>query len=180
MPMRSPILCGAIAVAGSARAEPAVVITSSVVESTAPRLETTASAPAEPARNALYVELLGKAGPYGVGYERRITDRLWLGFAASYASIRQQQLATGVPYLHARLLGGRDALFGELGAIFAHTRIPSPVPEWNGTSDTGGGGFAAVGWQHSWRHLMVRAHGSLMIGEGGVSPWGGVALGVIR
>ena len=142
----------------------------------------TASAPAqvEQPQNAIYVELLGKAGPYGVGYERRITDRLWLGFAASYASVRDQQIATAAPYVHARLLGTRSSMFTEIGAVFVHTRIPSPVSEWDGMSDSGGGGFASLGWQRTWTHLIVRAHGSLMIGEGGVTPWGGVAIGVTR
>lgn len=140
----------------------------------------TASAPVKQPENVVYVEALGKAGPYGVGYERRITDRLWLGLAASYASVRDQQIATAAPYVHARLAGKRNTLFTEIGAVFVHTRIPSPVPEWDGMSDSGGGGFASLGWQRSWTHLIVRAHGSLMVGEGGVTPWGGVAIGVTR
>lgn len=157
---------GVVLAVGTASAEPAVTATAPVA--------------AEPATNVFYVELLGKAGPYGVGYERRITERLWLGIAASYADVRDQQIATAAPYVHARLAGTRNTLFTELGAVFVHTRIPSPVPEWDGMSDSGGGGFASLGWQRTWSHVLVRAHGSLMVGEGGVTPWGGVAFGVTR
>ncbi len=130
--------------------------------------------------NTVYVELLGKAGAYGLGYERQITDRLSLGAAASYAEVREQQIATVAPYVHARLLGRTDQLFTEVGAIFAHTRIPSPVPEWDGMSDSGGGGFASLGWQHSWQHVIIRATGSVLVGEGRATPWVGVAFGVRR
>jgi hypothetical protein len=127
--------------------------------------------------NLLYVELLGKAGPYGIGYERRITDRMSLGIAASYANVRGQKIATAAPYLHARLLGNRTALFCELGAVLARTKIPSPVPEWDGMTDAGGGGFASLGWQRSWRRVVIRAQGSVLVGEGGAAPWGGFAIG---
>ena len=141
----------------------------------------TKSAEPEPApNNTVYVELLGKAGTYGIGYERQITDRLSLGAAASYAEVREQQISTVAPYVHARLLGRRHQLFTEVGAIFAHTWIPSPVPEWDGMSDSGGGGFVALGWQRSWTHVMVRASGSLIVGEGRATPWLGVAFGVKR
>lgn len=144
-----------------------------------PAITATAKPTAEPA-HLVYVELLGKAGPYGVGYERRITDRLSLGAAGSYADIREQQITTVTPYLHVRLLGRKHQLVTELGAVFVHTRIPSPVPEWDGMTDSGGGGFAALGWQRDWKHIMVRAHGSVVVGEGRATPWGGVAIGVKR
>src|SRR5687767_12516593 len=76
----------------------------------------------------IYVEAGGKAGAYGVGYELSITPRLALGAVASYAVLRDQHIATGSPYLHATLLRGtRHALFGELGFVLVHSRIPSPV-----------------------------------------------------
>jgi hypothetical protein len=162
--MRVGIL-GCLLVAGTASAEPAV--------------SKTAEPPAED-RNLFYVELLGKAGAYGVGYERAITDRLSLGAAVSYADVRDQQIFTASPYVHARLLGTTSSLFTELGAVFVHTRIPSPVPEWDGMNDSGGGGFASLGWQRSWKHVVVRASGSVLVGEGGVTPWAGIAFGVKR
>ncbi len=145
-----------------------------------PVVTATAGATSSEPSNLVYVELLGKAGAYGVGYERRITDRLSLGIAGSYADLRGQQVSTATPYVHARLLGRRHTLFTELGAIFVYTRIPSPVAEWDGMSDSGGGGFAALGWQHDWKHVLVRASASVLVGEGRATPWLGVAIGVKR
>jgi hypothetical protein len=130
------------------------------------------------AEQLVYVEALGKAGLYGVGYERAITPRLALGGVASYAVIRDQQLATAAPYLHATLVRGRrHALFGELGLVLVHSRIPSPVATWDGMAETGAGGVAAVGWERRGR-LVVRAQAAVLAGEGGVAPWLGFAVGV--
>jgi hypothetical protein len=129
-------------------------------------------------RNLVYVEAGGKAGAYGVGYERAITGRLALGVAGSFLVLRGQQLATASPYLHATLLGrGRHSLFGELGAVIVHSRIPSPVMDWDGIAETGGGGVAALGWQRAGRHVVVRTQLSVLAGEGGAAPWGGIAIG---
>lgn len=130
-------------------------------------------------RDTVYVEAGGKAGAYGVGYERAITPRLGLGASASFVVLRGQQIATVVPYLHARIFGrGAHSLFGELGAELVHSRIPSPVMDWNGASDTGGGGIATLGWERAKRHLVLRAGLSLIVGEGGAAPWAGFAIGV--
>jgi len=139
-----------------------------------------ASRPAEsPPHNLVYVELLGKGGPYGVGFERSITPRVALGVVASYAVVRDRQLATAAPYLHATVVRSRHhALFGEIGAMLVHSRIPSPVPEWDGSSDTGLGGIAAAGWELSGRRLVLRSYAGAVVGEGGFGLCMGVALGV--
>src|SRR5689334_14712511 len=84
-------------------------------------------------RTLVYGELLGKGGPWGVGVEHPITSQLALGAVASFAPIRGQQLYTLAPYLHVTL---RRWLYGELGAVIVHSRVPSPVMSWDGTSDT--------------------------------------------
>ncbi len=132
-----------------------------------------------PSRNLFYVELGGKAGLYGVGYERRLTDRLSLGAAGSYAVVRDQQLVTLTPYLHVALLEGKkNGLFTELGATFVHSSIASPVDDWDGMTDSGGGGYASLGWERKSRHVVFRAAASVVAGEGGVAPWFGLAIGV--
>lgn len=129
--------------------------------------------------DVVYVEALGKAGAYGVGYEHVMAGRLSLGIAASFVSISGQQVYTAAPYLHATLLGeNRHALFGELGAILAHSRIPSPVDGWDGMSDTGGGGFLSAGYEYRRGHVFLRAAGAIVVGEGGAAPMIGLALGV--
>ncbi len=137
------------------------------------------SAPTDPvSRHLAYVELGGKAGAYGIGYERAITSRLALGGVASFLVLRGQQLSTIAPYLHATLLRrGKHALFGELGAVLVHSRIPSPVEDWDGMADTGGGGVAALGWERAARHVVLRAQASVVVGEGGAAPWAGFAIG---
>ena len=139
-------------------------------------------AAAEPApessRHLVYLELLGKGGLYGVGYEYAIADWLGVGGAASFSELRDQQVITASPYVHVTALAGRrHALFGEVGAIFAHAHVASPVMGWDGASDSGGGGFAALGWQYQRGHVVVRASGGVVAGEGGLAPMLGFAIG---
>ncbi|MDX2089808.1 MAG: hypothetical protein SFX73_18270 [Kofleriaceae bacterium] len=141
------------------------------VHATAPRSEA-------PSRHLFYGELFGKGGLYGIGYELAITPRLSLGAAGSFAVVREQQLLTLAPYVHATIVRGvKNALFAELGAAFVHSRIPSPVDDWDGMTDSGGGGFASLGWERATQHVVFRTSGSVVAGEGGVTPWLGFAIG---
>lgn len=157
----------------------AIVAALVLVASATARADDGVRASAEPAsRHLVYVELLGKGGLYGVGYEYAIAPWLGFGGAASFAQVRGEQTFTASPYLHVTALGGsHHALFGEVGAILAHARVPSPVMGWNGTSDTGGGGFAALGWEYRRRHLVLRTSAAIVAGEGGVAPMVGFAIG---
>jgi hypothetical protein len=138
-------------------------------------------APEEPGKNLVYVEALGKGGLYGIGYERTLTSRLSLGIAGSFAVVRDQQLTTVSPYVHGTLIRGtRNALFTELGAAFVHSRLASPVDDWDGMSDSGAGGFASLGWERAGEHVIVRTSASVVAGEGGLAPWLGVAIGYRR
>ncbi|MEO8843047.1 MAG: hypothetical protein ABI591_12720 [Kofleriaceae bacterium] len=129
--------------------------------------------------DVIYGELLGKAGQYGVGYEHPITERLSLGGAGSIAILRGQQIYTATPYVHADLITrGANGMFLELGAVIAHSRIPSPVTNWSGTSETGGGGFLSLGYQRTEHWLVMRAALSVVVGEGGAAPAVGFAFGV--
>jgi hypothetical protein len=129
--------------------------------------------------DVIYGELLGKAGQYGVGYEHQITEKLSLGGAGSVAILRGQQIVTATPYVHANLVErGANGIFLELGAVIAYSRIPSPVMNWSGTSETGGGGFLSLGYQRTEHWLVMRAALSAVVGEGGVAPAVGFAFGV--
>jgi hypothetical protein len=126
----------------------------------------------------VYGELLGKGGPWGVGVERALVPRFAVGAVVSAAVIRDQQLYTLAPYAHATLARGRcHALFAELGAAIVHSRIPSPVAMWDGTSDTGAGGLVTLGWERAGERLGVRAYLAAAVGAGGLAPFGGVAIG---
>ena len=129
-------------------------------------------------RHLVYVELLGKAGAYGVGYEYTVMPWLSFGAAASYAVLGGQQLATAAPYVHSTLLGtSHDRMYGELGAIVAHSHIPSPVSDWSGMTSTGTAGFLSLGYEHVRNRLVVRASGSIVAGDGGVGPMVGISIG---
>jgi hypothetical protein len=130
------------------------------------------------ADDVVYVEALGKAGPYGVGYEHEILSRISLGAAASFITLEGQQLYTFSPYLHGTLLGAHHhRMFTEIGAVIAHSRIPSPVSDWDGMTDTGGGGFLSLGYEYTRGRFLVRASGAVVAGEGGLAPMIGIALG---
>lgn len=131
-----------------------------------------------PSRHLVVAELLGKGGYYSLGYEYAIAPWLGVGGALSFTEHRDQQVFTASPYLHFTVLSGaRHALFSEVGAIFAHARIASPVMGWDGVSDSGGGGFASLGWEYRRRHVVVRTSGAIAVGEGGVAPMLGFAIG---
>lgn len=131
-----------------------------------------------PSRHLVVAELLGKGGFYSLGYEYTIAPWLSAGGALSFSEHREQQVFTASPYLHLTLLAGdRHALFSEVGAILAHSRIPSPVMGWGGVADTGGGGFASLGWEYRRRHVVLRTSGALAVGEGGAAPMLGFAIG---
>lgn len=156
-----------------------IIVVAALVLSAPSHADDSIRATAEPeSRHLVYVELLGKGGLYGIGYEYAITRWLGFGGAASYAEIRDEQVLTASPYLHVSVLSGRrHALFTEVGGIIAHARVPSPVMNWDGISDTGSGGYLALGWEYHRRHLVVRTSGAVVAGEGGVAPMLGVAIG---
>ena len=135
--------------------------------------------PEKPAsRHLIYVELLGKGGPYGVGYEYTLMPWLAFGAAASYAVLGDQRITTAAPYVHSTLLGkGHHRMFGELGAIVARSHIPSPVDDWTGMTNTGTAGFASLGYEHTRKHLVLRASSSVVAGDGGIGPMVGLSIG---
>ena len=142
------------------------------------RVEKRAAPDAPASRHLIYVELLGKAGAYGVGYEYTLMPWLAFGAAASYAQLGDQHVTTGAPYIHATLLGhARNRMFGELGAIVAHSHIPSPVSDWTGMTSTGTAGFASLGYEHDRKRVVLRASGSIVAGDGGVGPMVGLSIG---
>jgi hypothetical protein len=142
------------------------------------QIEKTAEVTPPPSRHLVYVELLGKAGAYGVGYEYTLMPWLSFGGAASFAVLDGQQITTVAPYTHATLLGKhRHRMYAELGAILAHSRIPSPVSDWSGMSNTGTGGFLSLGYEHATKHVVLRASGSLVAGDGGLGPMIGLSIG---
>jgi hypothetical protein len=136
------------------------------------------AAAAEESKHLVYGEVLGKAGLYGVGYEHTLNGRLSLGAAASYAMINDQQVATIAPYLHVRILGHRNRLFGEVGGVLARSHLPSPVMGWDGMTESGIGALTSIGWERRTEHLVLRVSASVVLGTGGIAPMLGFMIGV--
>jgi hypothetical protein len=143
----------------------------------APPASTSASVDTVRGDQAVYVELLGKGGLYGLGYDYQFHPRFAVGATASYYVLDGQEIFDLSPYLMSYLVGThRQRWFLQLGPQLSYVRTPSPVPEWPGESRTGIGGELCSGWEY--RHgVLVRVFGMLTIGEGGAAPWMGVSLG---
>lgn len=127
--------------------------------------------------HAVYLELLGKGGLWGVGYDLQLGGRFGVGGTVSYTVLDDQRLFTVSPYLAAYPLGGRrHRWFVHAGPQLVHLSTPSPVPEWSGTSSTGVGVEVSTGYEYRAR-LLVRTFVMGVAGQGGVAPWLGVSIG---
>lgn len=130
-----------------------------------------------PRRHAVYVEVLGKGGLWGVGYDYLATRHLAIGATGSFAGYGGEHMLTFAPYLSIYPLPRpRHRWFIHAGAEVAHLSRPSPVPEWPGTSSTGVGASLATGYELRTR-VLIRAYAMVTAGAGGVAPWLGGSLG---
>lgn len=131
-----------------------------------------------PARHAIYVEGLGRAGGVaGLGYGYQISRRLGVGAVGSINLLDGQRLYSLSPFVTLYPVGGaRHRWFVEAGPHLARLVTPSPVPEWSGTSSNGIGGQLTTGYEYR-RHVLTRVFAMVEVGRGGVAPWFGVDLG---
>ena len=128
---------------------------------------------------ALYVEALGRGGAGGLGGEVAIRKRVAVGATVGFMPADGERVTTFSPYLHLVLLArGAHAWFADAGPAVTHRSIPSPVPEWDGVSETSFGAIAGSGYELCGERLFLRSSVSVAVGPGGVAPWGGIALGV--
>lgn len=134
------------------------------------------SAPVE-RPHAVYLELLGKGGLWGFGYDYRVNGWLGAGLTGSFSVVDGQRVLGLSPYLAAYPLGsGRHRGFLHLGPQLFHVSTPSPVPEWTGTSSTGLGAEASAGYEYR-DGILVRVYAMAAAGKDGVAPWLGVSIG---
>lgn len=171
---------------GAARAQPTPLsvpravapLTTAAADASAP-VDRVEPAPASrPARHAIYVEALGRAGGVaGLGYGYQISRRLGVGAVGSVSLLDGQRLYSLSPFATVYPLGGaRHRWFVEVGPHLARLVTPSPVPEWSGTSSNGIGGQLTTGYEYR-RGVLLRAFGMVEVGRGGVAPWFGLDLG---
>ncbi|MBS1122671.1 MAG: hypothetical protein H6Q90_4899 [Deltaproteobacteria bacterium] len=136
------------------------------------------AASAEP-RHAVYVDMLGKGGLWGLGYEYEATPRLAFGAVGSYYFAGGDHHLSLSPYVAAYpLVRGHHRLFVQLGPQVVRRVTPSPVPEWGGMTTTRVGAELSSGYEYR-NHVLVRVYGMASVGEH-ASPWLGVSLGWMR
>ena len=136
-----------------------------------------ASAPRVPQAHSIYVELLGKGGLWGLGYDYQFHRRVGVGATASFFIVGGERVLTFSPYLVGYLLGThRHRWFVQGGPQLSYVYTPSPVPEWPGASATGIGVELCSGYEYR-RHVLVRVFAMSTLGKGGFAPWMGVSLG---
>jgi len=127
-------------------------------------------------RHVVYVELLGKGGLYGVGYDALLRRWLGVGASLSYLRLDGQNLVTASPYLNFYpIWRGRHALLLQAGLQIVHVSAPA-VEGWHGSSTTDLGGQVSLGYEYR-SPLLVRVAFVSSLGRNGWSPWGGVSLG---
>src|SRR5262245_46385931 len=142
-----------------------------------PGAPATAASPASArAEHAIYVDLLGRAGLWGLGYD--FQPRRWfaVGAAASYYSFDGDRFSTIAPYAALYPIArGHHAGFVQLGPSVVRRTTPSPVPEWNGMTTTRLGAELCAGYEYR-NGLLVRAYAMASQGDHLV-PWLGISLG---
>jgi hypothetical protein len=152
----------ALALAMPAAADPAAV--------------TAHAAPTVEPRHALYLELLGKGGLWGAGYELRIARRFAVGAVGSYYVLGGDRYLTFSPYVAAYpVLRGAHRWFVQVGPQVVRRSTPSPVPEWDGMSTTAFAGEVSSGYEYR-RGVLVRVYAMASRGDRLV-PGVGVSLG---
>ena len=128
-------------------------------------------------KHAIYVEVLGKGGVWGLGYQQDLRPWLGLGAVASFIVLDGQWISTLAPYLTAYPLGrGQHRWFVDVGPEVVYLVTPSPVPEWAGTSDAGVAGHLSSGYEFR-GSVFVRAYAMGIVGRYGIAPWAGVSIG---
>lgn len=125
--------------------------------------------------HAIYLDVLGKAGLWGIGYDWR---HRWfaIGAAASYYSFDGDRILTLAPYVAAYPLGsGRHRGFVQLGPTVSRRTTPSPVPQWDGMTTTELDGALSAGYEYR-NHILFRAYGMAIKGDH-LLPWLGASIG---
>jgi hypothetical protein len=123
------------------------------------------------------VELLGKNGLYGVGYDRALSERWGIGGAAAWFTVESEEVLSLSPYVNLYPLAGLHwALALQAGAQLVHVKVPSRIVGWSGTSATGVAGQVSAGFEYR-SALLCRFLLSGVYGRGGGRPWAGLALG---
>lgn len=147
-------------------------------------LATTTPVSAEPdlhatsdaAPHAIYVDVLGKTGLWGLGYDWQFWRRFAIGATASYTSFDGDHITQLVPYVAAYPLErGHHRGFVQLGPDLVRRTTPSPVPEWSGMTTSRVGAELCAGYEYR-NGVLLRAYAMASQGDHLV-PWLGASFG---
>ena len=158
----------------------ALALATPVAADPQPATSTTAAVTvtAEP-HHAVYLELLGKGGLWGAGYDYQLSRRFAVGGVASYYVLGGDRYLTFSPYLAAYpVLRDAHRWFVQLGPQVVRRTTPSPVPEWDGMSTTAFAGELSSGYEYR-RGVLVRVYAMASVGDR-FTPGIGVSLGWSR
>lgn len=127
-------------------------------------------------RNALYIDLLGKGGAWGLGYDWRAKPWLTLGAVGSYYQLHGDSYMSLSPYVGLYpVTRGRHSWFAQVGPQILRHSAASPGPEWKGMSTSGFGGEVSSGYEYR-RSIVFRVYGMASVGDR-VAPWFGASIG---
>ena len=143
-----------------------------------PTLTTTTSnaTPVAPQHHFVFVELLGKGGLWGVGYEWR-TRHFSVGAVGSYYMLGGDQFLTFSPYVGVvPVAGDHLSWFVHLGPQVVRRSTASPGPEWNGMTSTGFAAEVSTGLEYRWTKLSIRGYALAAVGSH-FAPGVGLSLG---
>ncbi len=143
--------------------------------------ETSRSAVAAPAAQkqpyALYLEILGKGGVWGVGGDLQLGERWAIGTTGSFQSWGTQTVLSVSPYVTRYLFPERrHRPFFQAGPQWVYLSTSSLVPEWKGSRASGLGIQLSAGYEYR-NIFLFRFFAMGSIGRQGVAPWMGFDIG---
>ncbi len=138
-----------------------------------PEIHATATATAD---HAIYLDILGRAGLWGIGYDWQPHRWFALGAVASYYSFDGDRVTTFAPYVAAYPIGrGHHRGFLQLGGSLVRRVTPSPVPEWNGVTTYQVGTAMCAGYEYR-NGFLFRVYAMASRGDH-LAPWLGASVG---
>jgi hypothetical protein len=125
---------------------------------------------------ALYVDLFGKGGLYGVGYDVSVMPYLAFGAAGSYYALSGDRYLTLAPYVAVYPYPcGRHRWFMQGGPELQRRDTPSTVPEWKGMAMTSFSAELSTGYEYRGQ-LLFRAYAMIDVGAH-AAPGLGLTIG---
>lgn len=126
---------------------------------------------------ALYIEILGKGGVWGVGGDVQLGKRWAIGSTGSFQRWGTQTVLSVSPYVAGYLFPEkRHRLFFQAGPQWVYLSTGSLVPEWKGSRASGLGAQLSTGYEYR-NIFLFRFFAMGSIGRQGVAPWMGFDIG---